>query len=175
MGEGQAAFIGGYAPGNFTLTNIEADGVATLQQDGSLLVIGGNSGSGNPGTTDFLIAALETGVVTFNFYYSAQDFPGFDFAGYILGNSFVQLADTVGSSGFVSFSVAGGQTFGFRVATLDNTGEPGQLTISDFNAPGGGTAIPEPGTWTSILAGLLLIAGSRLKKTPGKRVFSLEG
>jgi hypothetical protein len=153
----EAAFIGGYVPSNFTLVNVNADGLATLQGNGSLLVLGGNNGSGDPGTTDFLIAALETGIVQFNFFYDAQDVPGFDFAGYIIGSSFTQIADTVGQSGFISFNVIIGQIFGFRVATLDNTGEPGQLTISNFSAPGGGTEVPEPSTWLSGLAGLTAV------------------
>ena len=165
-----AAFIGPYAPGNFSLVNTNANGMATLQQDGSLLVIGPQNGSGDSGTTDFLIAAVETGVVSFNFFYVSQDFPGFDYAGYILANSFTQLADTVGTSGLVTFNVMNGQTFGFRVGSADNTGEPGQLTISNFTAPlSNGTATPEPGTWALTAAVLLAIMFAPRPKTAAAR------
>jgi MYXO-CTERM domain-containing protein len=160
----EAAFVGPYAPGNFNLINSNADGLAALQLDGSLLVIGGNNGSGSLGTTDYLVAAFEVGIVSFNFYYSAQDTPTYDFAGYMLGNSYFQFADTVGNSGTITFAVTAGQIFGFRVGTQDNTGEPGQLTISDFSAPdsGGGSATPEPSTWLTMAAGVAaLVAWSR--------------
>lgn len=161
----EAAFIGPYDPNNFSLINSNADGLAALQMDGSLLIIGGNNGSGSLGMTDFLVAALEAGIVTFNFYYSAQDAPTYDDAGYMLGGSYFQFADTIGTSGSVSFGVTAGQMFGFRVRTADNTGEPGQLTISDFSAPTGGSAIPEPSTWLTMAAGFAaLLAGSRRKR-----------
>jgi hypothetical protein len=166
---GEAAFIGAYDPGNFTLINSNADGLASLQMDGSLLIIGGNNGSGSQGTTDFLIAAVEVGIVTFNFYYSAQDLPTLDEAGYILGSSYFKFADTIGTQGIISFSVNAGQMFGFRVGTADNTGEPGQLTISDFSAPAGGSAVPEPSSWITMAAGIAALVVRSRRQARRKR------
>src|SRR5205823_1563046 len=90
------------------------------------------------------------------------DSPGGDIAGYLLANAFTQLADTSGQSGNVSFSVTLGQSFGFRINTIDNTGEPGILTVSNFNAPGGVAAsVPEPGTLPLVLLSLGVIFALR--------------
>lgn len=124
-GLANASFINEYAPNNWTLTNTDADGFASVQSGGlNLVLTGGNTGSGVPGLTDFTIAAPAAGTVAFSFDYSSLDFPTFDFAGYLLGNTFVQLADSDGMSGNVKFAVSAGEQFGFRVGTADNQGEP---------------------------------------------------
>lgn len=157
----QAGFVGSYAFANFNLVNTNADGSASLAPDGSLLLTGGNTGSNSPGMTDFSILAAGTGLVTFDFSYASLDFPGFDFAGYFL-DTFTQLADFDGAHGSASFSVTAGHLFGFRVSTLDNTGEPGVLKISNFNAPGdAGGSVPEPSTALLVLAGAVIVAARR--------------
>src|ERR1017187_10293909 len=96
-----------------------ADGVAiptTLGVD----ITGGNTGSTKPGTTDLTILAAGTGLGSFAFSYFSLDLPTLDYAGYLLGPNFFPLADTSGTSGNPSFSVLQGQSFGFRVATVDN-------------------------------------------------------
>ena len=161
-----AAFIGSYDPNNWTLTNNEADGLATLQNDGSLVIIGGNNGSGNSGYTDFLIAAVETGIVSFHFFYTSQDAPGGDSAGYILNNVYTELANSVASPpGDILFNVIAGQTFGFRILTVDNTGEPGILTISNFSAPSGLSGVPEPSTWFTTLSSLAVFGAYWRRKS----------
>jgi hypothetical protein len=137
----------------FSLTNQSADGTG-VGDALSLTLTGGNDGSGLAGTTDVLTASLADGTVNFDFSYSSLDAPGFDSAGYLLGGVFVQLADTDGESGSASFPVSFGESFGFRVATADNGGEPGILTITNLSAPGT-SSIPEPGTLPLALAGTL--------------------
>jgi|SRR5579884_597791 len=147
-----ASFILNYAVDQFTLTNTNADGTAISPDGGlSLIITGGNNGSGLAGTTDFLTTVQQSGLITFAYGYSSCsptflcDDPGFDYAGYILGPNFMQLTDTDGDSGTVSVAVAAGQSFGFRVGTVDNGGEPGILTVSNFSASQVDSA-PEPGT-----------------------------
>jgi hypothetical protein len=141
----------------FTLTNTNADGSVQVSGDGlSVALTGGNNGSGLPGTTDFLTSALADGVVNFAFSYASLDTPTFDFAGYLLGSTFVQLADTDGEFGNATFPVTLGESFGFRVGTVDNEGEPGILTVSNFSAPGS-AAIPEPGTLPLAILGTAAI------------------
>lgn len=156
-----AGFIGEYALSNFTLTNTNADGTAFVSPDGSTLtLIGPNTGSGIPGTTDLTTVAKGTGLVQFQYSFSTLDIwdPSdpfgmpFDWAGYLINANFVELANQDGQSGTASFAVTLGQTFGFRAASEDNIGEPGILTISNFTAPVDGAAIPEPGTWSLLLA-----------------------
>lgn len=154
-GSAEAAFIGPYDPINFVLTNMNSDGFAEFRPNGSLVLTGGNNGSGNPGTTNFLVSAAGTGLVTFNFSYSSLDAVLAEVVGYMIGSSFTLLADRDGTARPVpvSFAVTAGQTFGFRITTDDNTGEPGILTVSDFTAPAG-SGVPEPSTWISVAAGL---------------------
>ena len=158
----QAAFTGAYALNQFTLTNMNADGKAITPDGGlSIVLTGGNNGSGQAGTTDLVAFAAGAGTVQFHYSYSSLDFPGADFAGYLLGAAltFTQLADTDGQSGNAMFAVSNGQKFGFRVGTQDNTGEPGILTISSFIAPAGTPSVPEPGTAPMLL---LAVAGASL-------------
>lgn len=157
----EAAFIGPYAPGNFNLINTEADGFVDFRPNGSLVITGGNSGSGLLGTTDLLIAAPGSGLVQFNFSYSTVDSALLEVVGYMIGTDFTQLGDRDGANGAVSFAVTSGQMFGFRISTEDNLGEPGVLTITNFEGPGG-TVVPEPSTWLTEAAGLaLLLAAAR--------------
>lgn len=140
---------------NFTVTNTESDGTASVSTDASTLTITGpNDGSGNPGTTDLTAALSAAGTVSFQWSYSSLDDPGADWFGYLLNGVFTQLADTSGESGSQQLTVKAGDIFGFEAASLDNTGEPGITTITDFTAPeaAGGTA-PEPGSWALLLAG----------------------
>jgi hypothetical protein len=152
----KAAFVGDYALSHFTLTNMNADGSVLTPDSGlSIILTGGNNGSGLSGTTDLVGAATGTGVVQFHYSYSSLDFPGVDFAGFLAGGAFSQLASADGQSGNAMFTVSAGQSFGFRVATQDNTGEPGILTISNFTAPfgSGPAAVPEPGTASLMAVG----------------------
>jgi hypothetical protein len=171
-----ADFIGYYALNNFTLTNSAfTNGSAKTPDAGqSLVLTGGNSGSGGFGTTDLSILANAPGIVQFAFSYFSSDpsssgtsprgcglgFAGAcDAAGYLLNGTFVQLADDIHqNSGLVQLSVTSGESFGCRVVTLDNTGGAGILTISAFNAP----AVPEPRT-TTVLIGLtaVIVAAQR--------------
>ena len=131
--QASAGIIEDYPFSDFTLINTNADGLG-LAGVSSLVLIGPNNGSGLPGTTDLITSAKATGTISFNYSYSTLDVwaPGdfgapFDFAGYLIGATFYQLADNDGQSGTASFAVTAGQTFGFRVASADNTYEPGIL------------------------------------------------
>lgn len=165
--QARADFIADYAIGNWTFINTNADGsVITPDLGLSILLTGGNNGTGMPGTTDFLTNSPGAGLVQFQWSYSSLDStsavcgPGSnlpcDNAGYLLDGVFTQLADDTNQlSGITSFTVDSGDSFGFRVGTVDNSGEPGVLTISNFSAPA--SSVPEPGT-----APLLLVAVSAM-------------
>lgn len=158
------SFTGEYDLANFTLVNSEfANGWAVTGPGGLPLVLTGpNDGSGLPGTTDLFIAAPAPGLVQFSYEYSTLDpDPGFDYAGYLLDGSFYELADTDGQSGDVAFFVNLGTTFGFRVGTLDNIGEPGVITVTQFSAPESAGAVPEPGAFTLMVMGMAILIGSR--------------
>lgn len=78
----QAAFVGSYAPENFTLTNLGfSDGYVTPAADGSeVSLFGGNSGAGLGGATDYTTTAAASGIVSFTFKYLTDDDPGWDTA-----------------------------------------------------------------------------------------------
>ena len=157
-----AGMVGAYDISMWTLTNASADGFITATA-GGIDITGGNTGSGEPGTTDFQILAAGTGFVSFTFVYFSLDDPSLDYAGYLIGPNFSPLADS-NTSGTASFLVTKGQSFGFRVGTTDNQFEPGVLSISAFQAPvDASTAAPEPGTTAFVLAALALAAIFRLR------------
>jgi hypothetical protein len=163
--QARAGFIGYYDIGNFTQTTT-SDGFAYTPDLGlSVVVVGGNDGSGNYGTTDLVIQAPAAGMVQFNYLYNSLDTPGFDGAGYLLDGNFTPLADTNGQSGTLSFSVNSGDVFGFQVWTADNTGEPGIFTVSNFAAPAGGSSgVPEPRTLPMVLLAAIVAACRRMKR-----------
>lgn len=158
-----AGIVGAYDISLWTLTNVSADGFVTQTASG-LDLTGGNTGTGDSGTTDFQILAAGTGIVTFNFIYFSLDIPTLDYAGYLIGPNFTPLADS-NASGLASFFVTKGQSFGFRVGTTDNQYEPGILSISAFEAPVDATttAAPEPGTTALVLAAIALAVMIRLR------------
>jgi len=155
--QAEAGFLDQYPLIDFTLTNtpnsILTDGFV-MMSGSSIVLTGGNSGSGEPGNTDLVTTATQAGLIQFDFSYSSLDLPTFDYAGYLLNGAFVQLADTSGESGLAQFNVNLGDTFGFRVATVDNLFEPGILTVS--------SATPEPGTGLMMLLVIAGILGYRL-------------
>ena len=159
-GPAQAAIVGfqgPYDPANWTLTPNGGNGsVDMLLAPTSITLIGSDAGTGN--FTDFTTLAVGDGLVSFSWDYITFDGegPSWDPFGYLLDGTFTQLTDNGGGqsqSGSASFSVLAGQTFGFRVVTIDGIYGPAQSTISSFEAPS--AAIPEPGTWAAaaLLAG----------------------
>jgi len=161
-----AGFIGYYDIGNWMQLNTLLDGtpypagngMATTADSGAtVLVVGSNSGDGGTSSKfDFLITAPTAGTVMFTYTYTSLDTllpcdPGpcdqgafvvnGVFMGPILGTSDAQVT----SPTTFSFSVNAGDVFGFEVDSADNSGEPGNLTLSNFSAPAP-LSVPEPGT-----------------------------
>ena len=153
----QAGFIGAYDVSNWTITLTNSDGtVDTSGAPNGVLVIGSDNGSGAPGTTDFTIAAVGSGLVNFDWRYSSNDVGIFDQGGFLLKGAFNFLAANDGNptSRSQSFAVTAGDLFGFRVLSTDNTSGPGLLAIRNFDAPGNFDApIPEPTTLALLAAG----------------------
>ena len=166
--EAKAGFVGAYDFVNFRLTNsVLANGYVEFPDSNTLVLFGPNDGSGAPGTTDFTIAALADGICQFDYMYSAVDDPGWDFAGYLESGDFNQFADSSGQAGTIVMTLSVGELMGFRVGTLDNIGEPGVLTITNFSGPAGasqGQAVPEPtGASLFLLAAALGIVRQLLR------------
>jgi hypothetical protein len=146
----KADFSGPYAPANWTFQNTggSTDGsVDTSGAPASITLTGGNSQSATPGDTNFTIAAVASGLVSFHWSYSSIDSGTYDSANFLLNGKPTFLADN-GSQGSGDFSMtlSGGDVFGFNVHSADNLFGPGVLTISNATFP-----IPE-GSTLSLLA-----------------------
>ena len=164
--QARANFLGSYDFSDFTLSTT-SDGFAYTPDSGlTAVIVGGNDGSGVPGTTDLVTNAAAAGIVQFNYLYNSLDDPTFDAAGYLLNGVYSQFADTNGESGTISFAVNSGDSFGFQVWTADNLGEPGILTVSNFSAPDGAASsgVPEPRTLPMVLLAAAFVAAYRWTK-----------
>ncbi len=154
----RADFSGPFAPANWSLSNNNADGsVVTATAPASITLRGGDNGTGLPGTTSYVIEAVFPSTVSFSWSYASSDDLGYDSAGWLLNGGYTELAGNLPWYGSVSFPVAAGDTFGFRVTTSDNASGRGSLTVSQFAAP-----VPEPGSMTlALLGGAVLMLRRR--------------
>ncbi len=168
--QSRAGFIGYYAPENFTVLNTGADGFVTPSADGSSLIFtGGNTGSGLPGVTDFLITAPDNGLVVFRYVFTTLDLPDPEFGlmddALFLINGDTRPLQLTGDPALAFFFVSSGDVFGFRLETQDNQGEPGILTVSDFNAPAPPEApAPEPNLGVALGAAFAAGATWRIRR-----------
>jgi len=159
---------------SFTLSNtpgcmlMNLCGTATVMGS-DLVFMGANTGSGLSGDTFLLTTAPAAGTVLFDWSYSTLNSPGAEVAGYVLGMTFVSLADTNLQMGTgVTFAVSQGQTFGFEIQAADNMGEPGIITIENFSAPNVST--PEPGSFALAAAGIAIAAWKcKMRNPPNTR------
>ncbi|WP_353929989.1 hypothetical protein WJM97_17045 [Okeanomitos corallinicola TIOX110] len=133
-----SGFTGDFDPGNWSLNNSNADGFVdtTNAASGAINLFGGDNSSFSSGNTDWTTTATNTFAVSFDWNYSSLDIDGQDTAGYLLNSVYNVLASADGefSTSPVSFTVNPGDTFGFRVFTVDNSGGSGVLSVSNFNA-----------------------------------------
>ena len=162
--EALSGFGAEYDPSNWTFTNNNADGFVNLDEaPGRISLTGGNNESGS-GTTDYTITAPGSGTVSFNWDYSTNDVdgPAYDPLIRLVNETETQLSDDSGPSnsqlGSDSFPVITGDTFGFRIATTDNSAGAAFATFTDFVAPDAASATPVPFGVSPDL-GILILAG----------------
>src|SRR5215831_18759314 len=151
-GSAEADFVGPYALANWTLTNTNADGFITNLGGSpiSIQLTGGDNGSVLAGDTDFTIAAVAAGVVSFHWGYTSADSYQYDTGGFLLNGVYTQLADNDTQvpffDGVFTLPVSAGDSIGFRVHTKDNQFGPGNFGVTNFNGPTGEVPVPEPST-----------------------------
>ena len=150
----EAVFVGAYDLANWTLVNTQTDGFAnTNGSPEQIQLFSGNNGSGEPGTTDYLVKAVTTEVVNFTWNYSTNDDQAsYDRFFFVKNGNAIDIFSEIATIGQGTYTttVAVGDLFGLRLDTFDNAGGRGNVTISNFNAP-----IPEPST----VGGLLAVCG----------------
>ncbi|WP_432671339.1 hypothetical protein [Flavobacterium sp. SM2513] len=163
-------FTGAFAPENWTTTNTDTNGnVNTANAPASIIITSGNNGSSFPGTTDYSIVVPASGTLSFNWNYTTNDGPEWDYP-QIVYNSVISYftdfnesgADT--QSGFETIEVVAGETFVLRMYTQDNSGPSGIVTISNFSVVSSATGTPSY-AWTASNGGVLTGATDGLTAT----------
>jgi hypothetical protein len=147
-------FTGPYAPPNWTRL-VSGDGSITMTSTAATLTSPTNLGNG--GVVDLTITTVDSGRVTFDWYYTTVDDPFFERFGYLLNGLFTQLTNNGGSgaqNGTAMVLISNGDVFGFREWALDNLGGSSSTRISNFS-------VPEPSSLFIAAIGLLGLAGIR--------------
>jgi hypothetical protein len=163
-------FSGPFDVANWNTATTDDGSVNTAGAPASIVLTGGDSGSGIDSTTDFTIQIGQDTTISFNWAYETDDDNAFyDPFGYLLGTGsllFTQLtADDpivpqTTQSGMASVFVQAGQTFGFRGFSIGSELGAGITTIGDFQA----TSVPEPGALALVSLALLAAAATRRRQ-----------
>ncbi len=154
-------FTDGYDVSNWT-ASLDGGAIDTSGAPTTILSISSNDGRNGPAYTDFTIASLGDGLVSFDWSYSTIDWGvDYDNFGYILNGAYTQLSYDAPSSGSASFIVLAGDVFGFRSYSSDTLFGSSTTVISNFSAP---SAVPEPASIALLSLGLAGIGFSRKKK-----------
>lgn len=165
-----SGFSGSYEPSNWDFTNSNADGfVNTTNAPSSISLTGGNNGSGSGGQTSYTTTSAGTGLVSFNWNYTTNDWgPSWDPFGFILNGNFTQLSNSSGASSqsdTFSTLINMGDIFGFAIQTADNGFGAASVTVSNFHAPESEPeSVPEPASILGLMTVGALGVGSALKR-----------
>jgi len=130
LADAASGFSGDYDPVNWTFTT-DSDGfVITSQAPARIILQGGDNGSKLPGDTDYTLTVACGGVISFDWIYQTTDEKAeWDPAGYLVNGGFTQLTiddfelsfePPINQTGTTSVTVSTGDTFGYRVHTVDN-------------------------------------------------------
>lgn len=151
-------FTGDYAPSKWNLTNSNADGfVDTSNAPNSITLTGGDNGSESFGRTTYSITNTNPLPVniSFNWLYSSLDIrSGRDLFAVNQNGSYTTIANS-NAGGTYTTLIPNGNTFGFSIATADNTSGRGSVTISNFSA-----ATPVPFESNAAPAGMAIVFGA---------------
>ena len=137
FGTANANFSGGYDVNNWS-ESLDGGLIDLSGAPESILTISSDANIGAT-STDFTIAALSDGMVSFDWDYRTNDEgPEYDPFGWLLNGTFTQLTDSRGAgaqSGSTMFAVVVGDIFGFSAMSTDSQLGSSLTTISNFSAP----------------------------------------
>ncbi|PCI06604.1 MAG: PEP-CTERM sorting domain-containing protein [Gammaproteobacteria bacterium] len=157
-------FTGGYDVANWT-QSLDGGSISTIAAPFAIIEVSSNAGGGSS-STDFTIASLGNGLVSFDWFYSTVDVDGssFDPFGWLLNGVFTQVTANGlfgAQSGSASFLVSIGDIFGFSAQATDSVLGSATTVIANFSAPVG---VPEPAILALLGLGLAGIGFSRKRK-----------
>lgn len=131
-------FSGSYHAAHWELRNENANGTVDVSNEPfSIVLTGSDNHSNQTGITDYTIVAQESGVLSFNWWYSTPDAPFWDPFGVVINGKFIELVGSGGKRQFGKYSVqiSKGDEFGFRIISRDNFIGPAKVIISNFSEP----------------------------------------
>ena len=148
-----SGFSGEFATSNFTLNTNGGDGSVNLGgAPASIALSGSNADTNAMVDTDYTITVATDTMLSFNWSYSTEDSAAsYDPAYYVINGASNLIFDdslSISGSGAVSSIVLNaGDTFGFRVKTIDDSLGRATLTITGVV---GTNPIPEPSTYAAV-------------------------
>jgi len=132
-------FNDNYAPSNWAFLNTNSDGnIDTTNAPNSIVLTGGDNGSGNSGNSSYsILCAIET-TISFDWNYATTDYASsYDFP-QVLVNGVAMAFDNFSlettQSGTMEVIIPAGETFGFNMFTTDNSYGSASVQISNFVA-----------------------------------------
>ena len=135
-------FSGNFDVNNWSTVGSSGDGsLDTNNAPDSITITGPNDGSRGSAQKFFIeIPSGGSGTYSFDWAYTTNDSPFYDFPNLINGSSTTlftgyQLLGDFNQSGSISTDVEAGENFGFEIETDDGVGGPAFLTISSLVTP----------------------------------------
>ncbi|RYE22062.1 MAG: hypothetical protein EOP51_14095, partial [Sphingobacteriales bacterium] len=157
----QTGFSGDYSPANWAISNASGGSVNTAGAPVSVTLTAPNNNVA--ANTNFAITIPKSGLLTFDWNYTNTDHPYYDHPQYVIDGVATLLPDfgyynNNLQSGSVSIAVTAGQSFAFRMVSLNGTNGGSSTEFSNFLITDYATLAWSPSTGLSATTGLEVTA-----------------